>query len=308
MAIAGIIPVAKWLAQIKQRSDVSCRACKRAREQCGASTENLPEETYGHINDAFCDGMATTVTAAHHFIWRHLYVSMQAAQTPTSKLRFVTPYKDSSMSMLWQEEEFKQICTREKAADIEKTIAVQEHERERYDFDLTVFYQNCFWNQRPDNKYYRTLYILEFKQSTDRNKDFLRVKEDEANEQHRSIIKALRATVQEWTFKQIDFVVGRRGAALEDDFYNKLEKLNVQAGKRDSILLAHVQRICEAHDTVMQSYYQQIHQKFWRFFGFGANFEGLYTHKPRVYIYISRQKNRPCRGQINSTLSYVKDI
>jgi len=90
MAIAGILPVAKWLAKIKQRSDVSCRLCKRAREQCGASTENLPEETYGHINSAFCDGMARTVTAAHHFIWRHLYASMQAAQTPKSKLRFVT--------------------------------------------------------------------------------------------------------------------------------------------------------------------------------------------------------------------------
>jgi len=46
---------------------------------------------------------------------------------------------------------------------------------------------------------------------------------------------------------------------LEDDFYKKLEKLNVQEGKKDKILLAHVQRICEAHDTVMRSYYQQIH-------------------------------------------------
>ena len=51
-------------------------------------------------------------------------------------------------------------------------------------------------------------------------------------------------------------MTGRRGAEVEDDFYNKLEKLNVQAGKRDKILLAHVQRICEAHDTVMRSYYQ----------------------------------------------------
>ena len=95
--------------------------------------------------------------------------------------------------------------------------------------------------------------------SSDRNKDFLRVKEDEANEQHRSIIEALRAAALEWTFGQINFVAGRRGAVVEDDFYNKLEKLNVQAGKRDKILLAHVQRICEAHDTVMRSYYQQIH-------------------------------------------------
>jgi len=46
---------------------------------------------------------------------------------------------------------------------------------------------------------------------------------------------------------------------VEDDFYNKLKKLNVQAEKRDKILLAHMQRICEAHDIVMRSYYQQIH-------------------------------------------------
>jgi len=154
IAIAGIILVAKWLAKIKQRSDVSCRLCQRAREQRGANTENLPEETYGHINSAFCDGIATTVTAAHHFIWRHLYASMQAAQTPASKLRFVTPDKENSMHTLWQEEGFEQIYSREllteKAADVEKTIAVKDHRRERYDFDPTMFYENCFWNRKPD--------------------------------------------------------------------------------------------------------------------------------------------------------------
>jgi len=85
------------------------------------------------------------------------------------------------------------------------------------------------------------------------------VKKDEANEQHKSIIEALKAAAPEWTFKQINFVAKRRGAVVENDFYNKLEKLNVQAGKSDKILLAHVQRTCEAHDTVMRCYYQQIH-------------------------------------------------
>ena len=120
--------------------------------------------------------------------------------------------KESRMSTLWQEEEFKQICSREllteKAADIEKTIAVKEHERKRYDFDPTMLYENRFWNRRPDgiviNKNHRTLYILEFKRSSDRNKDFLRVKEDEANEQHKSIIEALRAAAPEWTFEHLD--------------------------------------------------------------------------------------------------------
>ena len=211
--------------------------------------------------------MATSVTAAHHFTWRHLYASMQAAQTPASKLRVVTPDKESSMSTFWQKEEFKQICSREllteKAADTEKTIALKEQERERYDFDPTMFYENRFWNRKLDgivlNKNHQTLCTLEFKWSSDRNMDFLRVNEYEADEQHRSIIEALRAAAPEWTFEQINFVAGRRGAVVEDDFCNKLEKLNVQAGKKVKILLAHVQRICKAHDTVMRSYYQQIH-------------------------------------------------
>jgi len=109
------------------------------------------------------------------------------------------------------------------------------------------------------NKNHRTLYILVFKRSSDRNKDFLRVKEDEANEQHKSIIEAIKAAALEWTFEQISFVARRRGVVVEDAFYNKLEKLNVPARKKDNILLAHVQRTCKAHDTVMRSYYQQIH-------------------------------------------------
>ena len=106
---------------------------------------------------------------------------MQAAQTPASKLRFVTPDKESSMNTLGQEEEFEQICSKEslaeKAAEIEKTISVKEHEREDYDFDPTMFYENYFWNRWPNgkamNKNHQTLYILGFKLSSDRNQDFL---------------------------------------------------------------------------------------------------------------------------------------
>jgi len=79
---------------------------------------------------------------------------MQAAQTPASKLRFVKPDKESITNTLWQEEEFDQICSREslteKAAEIEKTISVKVHERERHDFDPKMCNENRFWNQRPD--------------------------------------------------------------------------------------------------------------------------------------------------------------
>ena len=65
--------------------------------------------------------------------------------------------------------------------------------------------------------------------------------------------------VPKWWFEEINFMARRRCAVVEDDFYNKLERLSVQTGKKDKILAAHVQRICEAHDTVLRSYYQQIH-------------------------------------------------
>ena len=70
---------------------------------------------------------------------------------------------------------------------------------------------------------------------------------------------ALKAAAPKCTFELIDSVAGRRGALVEDDFVNKLERLGVQAGKRDKILAAHVERICEAHATSIRSCYQQIH-------------------------------------------------
>jgi hypothetical protein len=73
---------------------------------------------------------------------------MQAAQTPARKLRFVTPDDESSMVTLWQEDKMEQICSKEslteKAAEIEKTISMKEHERKRHDFDPTMFYENHF--------------------------------------------------------------------------------------------------------------------------------------------------------------------
>jgi len=74
----------------------------------------------------------------------------------------------------------------------------------------------------------------------------------------KSIIEALKTAVPEWLFEQMNFVTGRRGAVVENDFYNKIKRLSVQEGKMDKILAAHVQRICEAHETVIPSYYQQM--------------------------------------------------
>jgi len=98
--------------------------------------------------------MATTVTAAHHSIWRHLYDSMHAAQKPKSKLKFVTLDKESNMSTLWRREEFLRICSQEelaeKAQDIEVTIPVKNSQEARYNLDPGSFFENHFWGRRPD--------------------------------------------------------------------------------------------------------------------------------------------------------------
>ena len=46
---------------------------------------------------------------------------------------------------------------------------------------------------------------------------------------------------------------------MEIDFYEKLEKFDVQAGKKDKIFSDHVTQVCEAHDRAILSYLQQIH-------------------------------------------------
>ena len=96
-----------------------------------------------------CKEMATTVTAAHHSIWRHLYDSMHAAQKPKSKFKFVMLDKESNMSTLWRREEFLRICSKEdlteKAHHIEVTIPVKKSQETRYNFDPGSFFVNRFW-------------------------------------------------------------------------------------------------------------------------------------------------------------------
>ena len=131
MAVAGNTPTAKFLTKVGKMQSAGCRLCRKAREAWGESTNGLADETHGHINSAGCEGMATTVTAAHHSTWRHLYDSMHAAQKPKAKLKFVTLDKESIMSTLWRREEFLRICSKEELAektqDIEVTIPVKKN-------------------------------------------------------------------------------------------------------------------------------------------------------------------------------------
>jgi len=84
------------------------------------------------------------------------------------------------------------------------------------------------------------------------------VKEAEANEQHKSIISALKAAAPECKFEQMNFVVGNRGSVVESDFYTKLQKLDIQEGKKNKLFADHMTQVCEAHNRVIVSFLQQV--------------------------------------------------
>ena len=85
--------------------------CRKEREAWGERSGNLAVERYGRINSACYEGIATTVTVAHHSIWRHLYDSLHATKRPKSKIECVTLDNESSISTLWRREEVLKICT-----------------------------------------------------------------------------------------------------------------------------------------------------------------------------------------------------
>jgi len=113
------------------------------------------------------------------------------------------------MSTLWRREEFLRICSKEdlteKAQDIEVTIPFKKSQEARYNLDPGSFFVNRFWGRRLDgvaiNEALKIGYILEFKRSTDKDKGVLEVKDAETNEQHKSIIGALKAAAPEWEFE-----------------------------------------------------------------------------------------------------------
>jgi len=84
------------------------------------------------------------------------------------------------------------------------------------------------------------------------------VNDAKANEQHKSIIGALKVAAPEWEFEQINFVVGNHGSVVESDFYTMLKKLDIQEGEKDKLFADYVIQVCEAHNRVIVSFLQHV--------------------------------------------------
>ena len=49
-----------------------------------------------------------------------------------------------------------------------------------------------------------------------------------------------------------------RTSVVESDFYTKLEKLDVQEGKKNKLFADYVTRVCKAHNQVIVTFLQQV--------------------------------------------------
>jgi len=99
---------------------------------------------------------------------------------------------------------------------------------------------------------------FEWSTDTKRDEGFREVKDAKLNEEHKSIISALKDADLKWEFEQIHFVVGNRGLVVESDFYTKLTKLDVQEGKKEKLFADHVTQVCKAHNLVIVPFLQQV--------------------------------------------------
>jgi len=96
------------------------------------------------------------------------------------------------------------------------TIPVKRSQGKCYDLTQMSLSINRikFWGRRPDsvaiNESLKIVCILESKRPTDRDEEFLEVKEAGANKQRTSIMSALRAATPTWVFELINFVMGHR--------------------------------------------------------------------------------------------------
>ena len=158
--------------------------------------------------------------------------TLQKSQKASSSLSRLT----KKMSTLWWREEFLESAARKiwrRGTGYRGDNTCQKKWRGSVQPQSRVFLRksflvNHFWGRRPDgfaiNEALQIGYILEFKLATGRDEWFIEVKEAEANEQHKSIIGALKAAALDWEFEQINFVVGNRGFGGWERLLNQAQK------------------------------------------------------------------------------------
>ena len=160
--------------------------------------------------------------------------------------------------------------TRANARDSENGGASQEQDDDRkVDRDETDPYNEViFGRRRPDSVAIewtsKTVYVLEFKRTSDQRQDYRERGERRARLQHDVLVNSLDIVAKEakgesagWTVKLIIFVGGTCGSVHVQTFNSNLKELGVVESKRNTIRRGFVHELLNAQDTVLCSYFAQ---------------------------------------------------
>jgi len=160
--------------------------------------------------------------------------------------------------------------TRANARNSENSDASQGQDDDRtVDQDETDPYNEViFGRRRPDSVAIewtrKTVYVLEFKRTSDQRQDYRERGECRARDQHGVLVKSLDTVAKEaegeragWTVKLIIFVGGTCGSVHVQTFNSNFKELGAVESKRNTIWRGFVHELLNAQDTVLCSYYAE---------------------------------------------------
>ena len=278
-------PCGKWLHMIGVRKSPRCELCRGERRKDKASDEALPFETVAHLQSAGCKAQKKSVIGAHNRCWGYLRGAILMHGEAKRNLEFIGGERDRQLQQLWAETRIGDILpwedvereaeqllegTRANVKDPEGSGASQEKDDERIgDWDEADPYDEViFGRRRPDSVAIewtsKTVYVLEFKRTSDQRHNYREHGERRARAQHDVLVKSLDTVAKGakgenagWTIKLIIFVGGTCGSVHVQTFNNNLRELGVVESKRNTIRRGFVHELLNAQDTVLCSYFAQ---------------------------------------------------
>ncbi len=196
------------------------------------STDTLPIETVAHIQSAGCKAKKKSVISTQNRCWKYLIGAISNHGDAKRRLEFIGGDKDRQLKQLWfggilpwdeieDEAEWLLASARDNGRAPDGNHAGKEQEDDpTVDRDETDPYNNVIFGRRqPDSVAIdwtsKTLYVLEFKRTSDQRQDYRERGESRARAQHDVLVKSLEKVAEEaegesagWKVKLITFVGG----------------------------------------------------------------------------------------------------
>ena len=107
--MANCFPTGSYLALIGQRNSAHCELCQRLRPD--VPIHQLPRETLGHIQSAWCVAQGDVVREAHNNCVNRIVRDFQSPEISSIGLTILTAEGEKTMQSLWTMDPFAQMGT-----------------------------------------------------------------------------------------------------------------------------------------------------------------------------------------------------